>query len=648
MTVGQKNYLILKEIIENRDLITSRELEDKFHLSRKQLGYRLEKINQYLEEQELPLLTRNSNGRIEVSEQLLSGLELAEVELENQDIYFPKEERTDVIYIILMREEKDLSLQHFMNELKVSRNTVLADLKKLTNELLRYDIQLEYSRENGYTLIGEEYSKRVFLYQVLGRLLSHHNYGVVLKGVCDISTKEMDEMQQSLRGIERRLKIQFTDRILELCTFFFLMILRRIHAGDVLADIPKSYQHVMGTKEYSVLKEFAGQHGITNIYETMYFTANIQGAKINIRLSEEITEYEDVGAAVDRVIDNFEQITRISFRYRDELRDMLINHCEPMVYRIRYNFHVEPDLTEYVLTTYGEIHNVVQNSVEPLEMLVGEKLTEREMVYITVIFGTQMDKEGFLKSEDIRPKAVVVCRHGVTVSHYLWMRLKQTFPEIQFITCLSVRQFMEYTEDFDLVFTTTALKTDKKQFIIEIMLGEKECLNLRKKVFDSNSVRLGAYPSKPDTKGKKGKRHLRSLLTKEHIRIAHDVMGWQEAVEFAAAPLLYEHIIEYDYVKAIVTDIIEKQPFLLVADGVIIAHSGIECGVNEVGFSVLVLPENISVFNYMEAQIIVVLSTPDYESHLTALSELIELLEKEDALEEMKQAQSPDDILKLL
>lgn len=648
MKVGRRNCLILKEIIENSERITSRDLEKQFHLSRKQLSYRLEKINQYLEEHSLPQLKRSSSGRIEVPEQVLNGLEFAEVEAENQEIHFPREERTDIIFLILMREEKDLSLQHFMNELRVSRNTVLADLKKLNQELLIQDIRLEYSRETGYTLDGREYAKRLLLYQALGRLLNHHNYGVILRSICGLSAKKIDEIYQSLKWIERKLKIQFTDRMLELCSFFFLMVLNRIQAGDMLTDIPKSYQHVMGTKEYSVLKEFAARNKVESIYEIMYFTANIQGAKINMRLSEEATEHENVSRAVEAVIDNFERLVHVRFQYREELKELLMNHCEPMIYRIQYNFHVEPDLTEYVLLTYAELHSVVQRAVEPLEELTGGKITERELVYITVIFGTQMDKEGFLKNEDLRLKAVVVCRHGVTVSHYLWMRLKQTFPEIQFLCCLSVRQFTEYTEEFDLVFTTTALKTDKKQFIIEIMLGEKECRNLREKVLESCSGKWIVYPKKSETKETKGKKHLKSLLPKEHIRVAQDVMGWQEAVEFAAVPLVYDHIIEYAYVEAILSDITEKQPYLLVADGVMIAHSGVECGVNDVGFSILVLPRYISIFGYMEVQVIVVLSTPDYESHLTALNELIELLEKEEVLRQLKQARTSEDVLKLL
>ena len=38
MKIGKRYFLILKEIVENSDNITGKELESKFHLTRKQLS----------------------------------------------------------------------------------------------------------------------------------------------------------------------------------------------------------------------------------------------------------------------------------------------------------------------------------------------------------------------------------------------------------------------------------------------------------------------------------------------------------------------------------------------------------------------------------------------------------------------------------
>lgn len=146
----------------------------------------------------------------------------------------------------------------------------------------------------------------------------------------------------------------------------------------------------------------------------------------------------------------------------------------------------------------------------------------------------------------------------------------------------------------------------------------------------------------------RGELHLKELLVGMNIRIVETKMGWKEAIEFAAMPLLYDGSITIRYVQAIISNIVENKPHLEVADGVIIAHAGIEQGVNDVGMSMLVLPERIEIDGYIQADVIVVLATPDYESHLLALNELIEILEDDVKVAKIKQAKTPHDILELL
>lgn len=145
-----------------------------------------------------------------------------------------------------------------------------------------------------------------------------------------------------------------------------------------------------------------------------------------------------------------------------------------------------------------------------------------------------------------------------------------------------------------------------------------------------------------------GKLHLKDILKGKHIRVMKEPLEWQEAVEFAAVPLLYDHSIQIRYVKAVIDNIIKNRPYLVIADGVVVAHAGISDGVNDVGISIMVLPEIIPVFDYLEAKVIIVLATPDYERHLTALNELILILEDDKKLRKIKNAKKPEDILGLL
>ncbi|MDR1550959.1 MAG: BglG family transcription antiterminator [Hungatella sp.] len=680
MKIGQRNCLILKEIVNHSASVTGKDLEAKLNLSRKQLEYGIARINEYLEEQQLPILERVNNGRILIPNEVIEQLDFNRLEQENQDVWLSKEEREDIIQLMLLTKQQELSLQHFIAELKASKNTVLADLKRLKDEMPDSSLQLTYSREKGYRLEGSEYDLRQRLFLILRNILSGRGRQAMVFRIGKITAKQVEQMRNMTETIEGELKTRFTDEMFEVNRCFFILVLRRIRDGLVLDTVPETFRHMAGTKEYMVIKSCLSAEGVNSIYETMYFTAHIQSMRINSHL-EAVAGQEEVYHAVEETISNFERIACICFENKDDTFHLLMNHSLPALYRIRYNFHIGPDISEYVLPAYQEVHDMVKKSVAPLEKLIGMSFPESELVYITLIFIAQTSREDEEEKTDRRPRAVVVCQNGVTVSHFLLTSLKRTFPEIDFLNYMSARQFDHYGEEFDLVFTTAPLITSKKQFVIEPLMDKERRKKLRKNVFESlkNSgeifpqvetilqiikkhtnesvfqklrMEIDSYMVQSDQgaggKIEKQKPELKELLTNSNIRIIKESMGWKEAIEFAAVPLLYKNIIKYQYVETIISNIIKYRQIMLIAEHVMIAHAGIDAGVYDVGFSMLLLPQTIMVNDYMEVKVIFVLVTPDYESHLAALNQLINILEDEKKLTAMKEAKTADEILELL
>lgn len=680
MKIGQRNFLILKEIINNSTSVTGKGLETKLRLSRKQLEYGIAKINEYLEEQQMPVLGRLANGRIIVPEEAAKQLDLGQLEQENRDIWLSKEERFDIIQLMLLTKQQELSLQHFIVELKASKNTVLSDLKRLKEELCYSNLRLTYSREMGYRLEGEEYDLRQRLFAVLRNILSGYGQQAMVFRIGGITKKQLEHMRSVTETIEGELRTRFTDEVIEVNSCFFTLLLRRIRDGLALEKVPEAFHHVAGTKEYMVIKSCLMAEGVNNVHETMYFTAHIQGMKINSHL-EAVAGQEEVRRAVEETIRNFERIACISFENKENMFRLLMNHSIPALYRIRYNFHIGPDISEYVLPAYQEIHDVVKKAVVPLEELIGMSFPENELVYITLIFIARTTREEEEEKPDRRPRALVVCQNGITISYFVLTSLKRTFPEIDFLTYMSARQFYQYKEEYDLVFTSVPLRTSRKQFVIDPLLDEEKRKKLRKNVMESLKKTGEIFPqietilqiikkhtnesvfqklrmeidsymiqSERETgmRTERRKPELGELLIKSNIRIIRESMGWKEAIEFAAVPLLYKNIIKYQYVETIISNILEHRQVMLIAEHVMIAHAGIDAGVYDVGLSMLLLPQTIMVNDYMEVKVVFVLATPDYESHLVALNQLILILEDEEKLAAMKEAKTEDEILKLL
>lgn len=87
------------------------------------------------------------------------------------EIIFSEIERQRLIFLYCFLEVENLSVFHFQDFLQVSKNTILADIKKLREYLEENAIQLVYQRKSGFYLSGEELPIRIFARNIVSELL---------------------------------------------------------------------------------------------------------------------------------------------------------------------------------------------------------------------------------------------------------------------------------------------------------------------------------------------------------------------------------------------------------------------------------------------------------------------------------------------
>lgn len=153
------------------------------------------------------------------------------------------------------------------------------------------------------------------------------------------------------------------------------------------------------------------------------------------------------------MLERFESISCVRLDGRTEFLEILYQHMKPAVYRIWLWYHVEPDITDMILPKYQYLHEIVRKAVRPYEVYLTCTFPDPELVYITVLFASWLHKEGKLIQVQEKERAVVVCTNGLTVSQYLFVSLSELLPEIEFLECLSLRDFYEYDKDFQIVFS---------------------------------------------------------------------------------------------------------------------------------------------------------------------------------------------------
>lgn len=682
MYLDERGYTVLKTIVNN-PAITGKEVEASLQLSRKQLSYTIEKINDYLQDNGMPKIERLRTGKFIIPIAVLEQYQTEEIGGGTTYIYADKE-RGFLIFLMLLCIREELSIYHFTSELEISKNTFLTDLKKLEQKLEEYHLEVSYSRQEGYHLVGSEFSKREMMITSVRGILKIPKGKETIMDICRISQDMMDQMEKHIMIIEERLQVRFTDERLKELPLILCLIILRTQKDRIIRELPETFQHIAGTKEYSVMLEFAKEYDITWQTEKLFLTAQIQISNFHGLQITDSSQEEELMKASEEVIVIFENLICVTINERDMLLEALFQHIKPAYYRMKYHYHIEQSILDMVLPQYEALHGVVRKSIGPFEKLIGAQMPDEELVYITALFGAWLRREGILELSETKKRAVVVCANGISVSNFLYFTLKELFPEIDFITCLSMRDFADYDETkFDIVFTMVRLETTKKQFVVKPFLDETSKMKFRENVMGElvgviphkldvitllNIVRK--YADITDEEGLKREfanalnpeletERMRDLSTRlqiglkdvlvgETIQVSKEILPWEEAIRQVAQPLIQRGDITEKYVQKAISNIKSDKPFIMIADGVIIAHAGVDDGAKRVCLSLLTMPGRTDVAGYMQADVIIMIGTPDPTKHLEVLEQLNYILEDKKILRQLKKAKEPQEILDLI
>ncbi|WP_297278509.1 PTS sugar transporter subunit IIA [uncultured Brachyspira sp.] len=116
-------------------------------------------------------------------------------------------------------------------------------------------------------------------------------------------------------------------------------------------------------------------------------------------------------------------------------------------------------------------------------------------------------------------------------------------------------------------------------------------------------------------------------MLKEKIQIIEDAENWEEAIKISAKPLLDNNNIEYRYVDSIINNIYKYGPYIVLVDGVAMAHSRPEDGVIKMGMSFLKIKNGIDFYKTEnKVYLFFTLAAEDSSSHQDAMSELADIL----------------------
>ncbi|MDT2523373.1 BglG family transcription antiterminator [Enterococcus raffinosus] len=672
--------------------ISSKEIMEKYRLTRNQLDYALKKINDYLEENSYRKIIRSRNGSFVVDTKVVddfSGIMNSESQLQADENSFLDEDHRLLVILLLIFSADYLSLYHFSESLEVSKNTIVSDIKKLKKQLSRHKLTIDYSRKGGYYFRGDEEAIRGLILVVTDQVMESIYNRLIFEKYLAIQVTEIEAQRRMLRLVEEELQVQYTDNRIQTAPYFLVLLDRRVKNEHLIEQrFGLLAKEIMDTNEYAaIVKVLAGQSMLPKSYtEHLYLCLYILSLKITDLSNIFSLNKVELRKHIELFIAQLEKNTIIQLNDKAQLIENLALHLTPAYYRIRYGLTSDYTLTDIVKNQLDPLFFIVKSSIAPLEEFFEERIPNDEIYLITMFIGAYMQKEKPINLDNTIVKAAVVCPNGIISSKLLEKTLDNWFPMIHFVSSFSIREFYEKEEclEVQLIFSTTPLTTE---FPVIVVGNDLSAMN---KTLIVNEViqliyKIDSYKLQPDhilsivrkhlsmddeTEGKirkelmisynsifqiqdqeiltnETKLNLSDLITKESIVILPNKLTWLEILQAATQNLIARGIVETSYLSHLEEQFPEVTPSIVLGNQIVIPHTIPENGARELGMCLAKIPQGFSsqgqCYRY-----VVVISAIDKKMHIQPMMQLLKIASDPKTIQRMDQAQDKDALLAII
>lgn len=648
--------------------------------TKRQFHYDLKKINYVLLQKGLPSI-EIVNDRILIPAKTIEywkkhGLE----RLDSGAFALDPEERVIIILLYSFIRQEPLSSFHFQDFLGISKNTVSSDMKRVNQFCQDFRVSISYSRDRGYHLKGAEEDKRNLVLKAISLLSMKPNARQKFRFIFE--QHQLEDQFESYMQVLKEFENQYSLIFIEERMFGFVYLLQMVHLrqgqnkwvqifSDTISFLEKQDMFKIAERTQERLGYPAKKE------ELAFLTIQLLG----ICQGQVPPSSTDALLSITRqILEGFERYASIEFSNKDKAIETLYHHLKPAYYRMLFKIPITNSLLAEIKREHDYLFTVVKEVMKPIEEMLNIKIPEDEIGFLTLHFGGLIEQQSG-RQEDQLQRAVIVCPNGVSSSLMLETQLKGLLPQFRWTSSLSTHEFHRLKEsDYDLVFSTVFIETEKPLFILKPIMNpaeKKELIQKVKQVTDQDSLRFPTtdelmkvirqyadikqpellkeallhllYNNSETTTGRK-QPVLNDLLTVNTIHFEEKYDNWKEAIAKVAEPLLLNGTISADYIDSMIKNIETLGPYVIVGDEIAIPHSRPEHGVNKVGMSLLKLsqPTNLLDEDKNKVKIFICLAAIDNQTHLKALAQLTKLLSDPLKLRALKEAETKEEILELV
>ncbi len=645
---------IVKLLLNRREFVSPNSIAREMQASRRTIYYDIEKINEWLRENNIPELEMAREKGVylsEVSCQKIS--ELIGEEQGKKNYIFSPEERVKCIICYLAYAPENIFIEQLSECFDISRNTIFSDLKIVSKNLEGYDLSLEYHSRTGYYIDGDPIRIRAVFALYINEMAELFQKDIVKF----FHMNEVEQYYGKLKKIASDLHVDYVQDTLFTVAALIPVCYNPKHHVRFL-DL--KVNHIQATGEFERVSFYFED---LPLEERIYLALHMLGARTNIVPDNYFEERSniDIHSLAKALIDEFERVACIRFADREYLEHALYLHLGTSMYRYRYGIQIGNILADEIIDQYGTLFSITKIAARVLEAALECPIPDSEIAYLTLHFGAAIKPQ---EVPENKLKVLIVCVNGMSTSNMLRREVHKLIPFAEIVGVRAAVDLLNVQDECNLIISTIRLNSLVPVITVHPILTEfdKNCIlnhplvtrrsiavqrdelfELVKKYVDPSNYKnlrrdLEAYlqseKNRPESSDK-DENGILSLLDLSRIRIYDHFEDWKECIRAVGQPLLESQSIEPRYTETIIEQLEQFGTYMFLTDDVILAHAKPEDGVNRLDMDMLILHRPVQFSETRYARVVLLLAAEDQEKHLGVLQDVIKLVGNENFIERM-------------
>lgn len=565
-------------------------------------------------------------------------------------------ERDVVIILYAMTKKNMFTINDLLEFMKVSRSTVMKDINKVKSFISIYNHELISLASKGIILkeINSKFKYDLIIDLLkfdLDNVIRFFNQNEYLELDDErISYKEyislIDDVLEKTEEDSGKKLTEYSYNMLKYFLSLYLLLLEKIENQNLSNSSKGDFIYYL----------------VQNLDDKFELNINDIDRHILRRLLDSLNfenkEYKNndlpkIQIITRKFIEDISSKISIDLNFDEELLKNLSKHLSSIL-NAKSEKLEEYNFIDEIIKENPDLYKIVKESIGEINKIANRKLNDTEISFILIYLIAAIEKQ---KNLIRNINLLIICAAGVGTSYFIKEKIKNVVPyaNIYISNTQNYRKFLDkenidivlsnvkIAEEFDYLFIKNILDDD----FIEDLMTEIDEIKLKK--IKSGSKKTEIYDITEKTKELDNKLDLSDILKPEFMRFEIEAKDWKDSIVKSSRILLENDIIEERYTEAMIRNIEEYGPYIVVSKGVAIPHASSEEGVKKTAMSLIKLknPVPFGVEGLDPIQFVISLSSLNNE-HFYAFFDLVNGLQNEEIKQEFISANSSSDMEKVL